>query len=225
MQMQRLLDVIFSLIALIMLFPLLLIVAFTVWLLGDGKVLFRQTRVGQGGKLIDVLKFSTMKQGSHPLGEVVIDHNDPSLLPAGAFLRKSKLNELPQLFNILVGDMSVIGPRPHTPDGFEKFPSFARTEILKVRPGLSGIGSIIFHDEEEILEAQSDPYRFFQEVIMPYKGILEVWYVENASVKLYFLLIILTVVCLLNPENGIVWRIFPTLPHPPSSLRPYLRTD
>jgi lipopolysaccharide/colanic/teichoic acid biosynthesis glycosyltransferase len=105
--------------------------------------------------------------------------NDPRILPIGHFLRKTKINELPQLLNILFGDMSVIGPRPQTQRCFDAFTATSQAAIVQVRPGLSGIGSIIFRDEENLLHGQADSVRFYDEVIAPYKGALEEWYVVH----------------------------------------------
>ena len=119
--------------------------------------------------------------------------NDPRILPLGGFLRKTKINELPQLINIFNGNMSIIGPRPQAQRSFEAFPLKSQKEIIKVRPGLSGVGSIIFRNEEEMMSMNDDPNKFYDEIVMPYKGILEEWYVSHRSIVSYFILIGLTV--------------------------------
>jgi len=144
--------------------------------------------------------------------------NDPRILPIGQFLRKSKINELPQLLNILYGDMSVVGPRPQAPRCFEAFSADVQSQIVKVRPGLSGIGSIIFRDEENLLHGASDPVIFYDTVIAPYKGELEKWYIDNQSLTNYFLIIFVTVWAVLSPGSRIIWRVFPSLPQPPKEL-------
>ena len=152
----------------------MLILRFT----GEGEVFYRQLRVGKGGKLFGLLKFATMLKDSPNIGSGLHTlKGDPRVLPFGRFLRKTKLNELPQLINILKGDMSVIGPRPQAPAHFDAFPEHIRPELVKVRPGLSGIGSIVFRDEETLLSRPGiDHEHFYKEVIAPYKGELELWF-------------------------------------------------
>tara|TARA_B110000114_G_C14709538_1_gene244735 strand:- start:78 stop:515 length:438 start_codon:yes stop_codon:yes gene_type:complete len=137
----------------------------------------------------------------------------------GGFLRNTKINELPQLINIFKGDMSVIGPRPQTQRCFDAFPLSAQDEIKKVRPGLSGIGSIIFRNEEDMMHANNDPDKFYDEIVMPYKGSLEDWYVSNQSIGSYFSLIGLTVWVVLSSNSGLVWAMFKDLPEPPAELK------
>ncbi|MDD5633101.1 MAG: sugar transferase, partial [Methylococcales bacterium] len=144
--------------------------------------------------------------------------NDPRILPLGRLLRKSKINELPQLLNIFFGDMSVVGPRPQEKRCFDAFTPDVQSQIVKVRPGLSGIGSIIFRDEENLLHGANDPVIFYDEVIAPYKGELEKWYIENQSLTNYFLIIFVTVWAVLSPGSRIIWRVFPSLPRPPKEL-------
>lgn len=217
--MQRLLDVLLSGLALLVLAPLLLPVMLVLRFTGEGEVFFRQQRVGRGGKTFGLLKFATMLKNSPNLGTGTVTlKDDPRVLPAGRFLRKTKLNELPQLINILIGDMSLIGPRPQTQRCFDAFPPQWRAEIIKVRPGLSGIGSIIFRGEEELMHASQDPNRFYDEVIMPYKGELEGWYVANQGVGTYIKSILITVWVVLLPASQRAWRVFGELPVPPREL-------
>ncbi|PKQ12803.1 MAG: lipid carrier--UDP-N-acetylgalactosaminyltransferase [Alphaproteobacteria bacterium HGW-Alphaproteobacteria-1] len=217
--MQRLLDVVFSGAALLLLSPLLVPIAIILRFSGEGEVFFRQNRVGRGGGHFSLLKFATMLKNSPNMGTGTVTlKDDPRVLPVGKFLRKTKINELPQLLNILLGDMSVIGPRPQTQRCFDAFPDPSQQAIVTVRPGLSGIGSIVFRGEEDMMHAANDPDRFYDQVIMPYKGKLEEWYVRNQSVKTYLLLIALTVWVVLIPRSGIVWRIFPDLPRPPEDI-------
>ena len=147
--------------------------------------------------------------------------NDPRILPFGAFLRKTKINELPQIINVLMGSMSVIGPRPQTERCFNAFPETAKSVIASVRPGLSGIGSIVFRDEEDMLDATKDPDDLYDNVIMPYKANIEIWYTENKSIALYFGLIFLTVYMIIFRTPKIIWKIFPSLPLPPNDLKEY----
>ena len=144
--MQRLFDILLSGTAIFLLAPLLLFVTILLRFTGEGEVLFAQNRIGKAGTKIRILKFATMLKDSPKLGTgtVTLKH-DPRVLPIGRILRKTKINELPQLFNILKGDMSIIGPRPQTPRCFEAFPKRSREVIVSVRQCLSGVGSIFFH--------------------------------------------------------------------------------
>lgn len=217
--MQRLLDVFFSGLALLALSPLLLSVMLVLRLTGEGEVFYVQKRVGRGGKLFGLYKFATMLKNSPSLGTgTVTVKGDPRVLPVGRFLRKTKLNELPQLLNVLKGDMSIIGPRPQTQRCFDAFPASSQSEIIKVRPGLSGIGSIVFRDEEELMHASGDPERFYDSVIMPYKGTLEEWYVANQGIRTYLAAIFVTAWVVLVPGANLVWRTFPGLPTTPPEL-------
>src|SRR5690606_11811700 len=150
--MQRFLDILFSAVALLALSPLLVPGAIALRLSGEGQVFFLQERVGLGGKPFWLYKFATMLKDSPNIGTgTVTVMDDPRVLPLGRFLRKTKINELPQLLNILCGDMSIIGPRPQTRRCFDAFPASTRVAIVQVRPGLSGIGSVMFRDEEAML--------------------------------------------------------------------------
>ncbi len=217
--MQRLLDIVFSGLALLVLSPLLVPIALALRLTGEGEVFFIQQRVGRGGQPFGLYKFATMLKNSPNLGTgTVTVKNDPRVLPLGRFLRKTKINELPQLLNIFKGDMSIIGPRPQTQRCFDAFPARSQAEIIKVRPGLSGIGSIVFRDEEELMHASKEPERFYDEVIMPYKGALEEWYVAHQGLWTYLAAIFVTAWVVLFPESRLAWRVFPQLPAVPAEL-------
>ena len=146
--MQRLLDVFLSGIAIILLSPILVPIACVLKITGEGEVFYKQARVGKGGSSFGLIKFATMLKDSPSIGtgEITIK-NDPRVLPLGKFLRKSKINELPQLWNIFIGDMSIVGPRPMVPNTYARYPIKAQKVLNTVRPGLTGIGSIIFRDE------------------------------------------------------------------------------
>ena len=146
--------------------------------------------------------------------------NDPRVLPFGKFLRKSKINELPQIFNVLLGNMSIVGPRPQMQVDFDKFPADIRDEIYKCQPGITGIGSIIFRDEEKwISDHQGDKHIFYKEKIAPYKAEVEIWYNENQSIFIDFKLIFLTAWVIFFPSSNIVENIFKLLPKKPSHLQ------
>ena len=200
--MQRLLDVLLSGLALLVLSPLLVPVAIALRLTGEGEVFFIQQRVGRGGQPFGLYKFATMLKDSPNIGTgTVTVKGDPRVLPLGRLLRKTKINELPQLLNILKGDMSIIGPRPQTRRCFDAFPARSQAAIIQVRPGLSGIGSIVFRDEEELMHASAEPERFYDEVIMPYKGALEEWYVAHQGLWIYLSSIFATAWVVLLPKS------------------------
>lgn len=217
--MQRLFDIIFSSFALIILSPLLTLIIIILRFTGEGEIFFLQKRIGKNGDHIKLYKFVTMLKNSENIGAgTVTIKDDPRVLPIGALLRKSKINELPQLLNIFFGDMSVIGPRPQTTRCFDAFPKSSQQEIIKVRPGLSGIGSIVFRDEEQMMDDALNAENFYDNIIMPYKGNLEEWYVENKSLSLYFKLIFLTAWTVFFPYSRAVWSIFKSIPEPPKEL-------
>jgi lipopolysaccharide/colanic/teichoic acid biosynthesis glycosyltransferase len=217
--MQRLLDIALSGLGLLVLSPLLVPIAIALRLTGEGEVFFIQQRVGRGGQPFGLYKFATMLKNSPNLGTgTVTVKNDPRVLPLGRFLRKTKINELPQLLNIFKGDMSIIGPRPQTQRCFDAFPARSQAEIIKVRPGLSGIGSIVFRNEEELMHASKEPERFYDQVIMPYKGALEEWYVAHQGLWTYLAAIFVTAWVVLFPESRLAWQVFPQLPAVPAEL-------
>ena len=221
--MQRFFDFIFSSLALIFLLPLFFLIAVMLRVTGEGEILFKQKRIGKDGNLFQLIKFATMLKNSPNMATGTITVNcDPRILPFGKILRKTKINELPQLINVLLGDMSIVGPRPLTHQTFDAYTPEVQKKIKAIVPGLSGIGSIIFRNEENILGADSDPKYFYNSVVAPYKGSLEVWYAENRSLKNYFLVIFATLAAVINPRTSIVWLIFSDLPIPPSRLKEFL---
>ena len=217
--MQRFFDILVSGLALLVLSPLLVPIAIVLRLTGESEVFFMQERVGKGGRMFQLYKFATMLKNSPLIGTgTVTIKNDPRVLPVGRFLRKTKINELPQLLNILKGDMSVIGPRPQTRRCFDAFSPAAQKAIQQVLPGLSGIGSIMFRDEENLLHGHADARHFYDHVVAPYKGALEEWYVKNQGFRTYFTLIGLTLWVVLFPRSAAVWHVFGTLPKPELEL-------
>jgi lipopolysaccharide/colanic/teichoic acid biosynthesis glycosyltransferase len=224
--MQRFFDIFFSGMALVLLSPLLLPLMFILRVTGEGEIFFPQSRVGRGGKHFKLYKFATMLKNSPNMGTgTVTVKNDPRVLPMGGFLRKTKINELPQLINIFKGDMSVIGPRPQTQRCFDAFPESAQNDITKVSPGLSGIGSVVFRSEEDMMHANADPDRLYDDVIMPYKGKLESWYVRNNSVWNYLLLISLTILVILTRSTRLIFQCYTSLPRPPADLSSFIASD
>jgi lipopolysaccharide/colanic/teichoic acid biosynthesis glycosyltransferase len=221
MFMIRMFDIILSSIALIVFFPFGLTIALILKCTGEGEIFYLQKRVGKDGKTFGLIKFATMLKNSSSIGtgDVTIK-NDPRVLPFGHFLRKTKLNEMPQLVNILIGNMSVVGPRPQTLKNFDYFPPEGKQIIVSMRPGLTGIGSIVFRDEETIVfqsgKSVEDCYR---QVIGPYKAELEAWYRKRQNVVTYFLLIAITAWVIIWPRSEIYRQILPSLPPLPEELR------
>ena len=222
--MERIFDLIFSSLALVVLSPLLIPIIFLLRVTGEGEIFFLQKRIGKDGELFHLIKFVTMLKDSPMIGTgTVTMKNDPRVLPVGSFLRKTKINELPQLLNIFFGHMSVIGPRPLTEETFSAYSDETKSIVSSVRPGLSGIGSIIFRDEEEIMQGQSASLDFYSRTIAPYKGLLEEWFVSNKSLGIYFLCILITCYAVIFPKSNIAWKVFKSLPTPPKELIGLLR--
>ena len=218
--MQRFFDIILSFSALLFLSPLLLPIIVVLKLSGEGEVFFLQKRVGKGGISFNLFKFATMLKNSPNLGSGTVTlKSDPRVLPVGKFLRKTKINELPQLLNILFGAMSIVGPRPQTSRCFDVFPENLKEIITKVRPGLSGLGAVVFRDEENILSENEGSVDYYDKVIAPYKGKVEAYYAINSGIITYFLVILLTIWVVVFPKSKLVWKFFPDLPVPPESLR------
>lgn len=197
---KRIFDVFVSGVALVLLSPLLVLAMIVLRLTGEGEMFYRQDRVGRYREHFHIIKFATMMKESPNLtgGDITV-RDDPRVLPVGKLLRKTKINELPQLWNVFTGDMSLIGPRPLTPRVYEPFPEEYKKAVATVRPGLSGIGSVVFRDEEKLLENAEDRERVYNETITPYKAVLENWYVENQGFWLDIKLMLLTVGVVLSP--------------------------
>ena len=218
--MIRILDILIGGSACVLLLPIFVPIAVLLKFTGEGEIFFVQERVGLDAKPFGLIKFATMLKDSPNIGTGTITiSNDPRILPLGHFFRKTKLNEIPQLINVILGHMSLIGPRPQTRRCFNAFPEHYQELVVKTKPGLSGIGSIVFRDEEELMRNSDDPEYLYDEVIMPYKGQLEAWYVEHSSLACYFKCIALTCGVLIYPNLRWVWRTFPQLPEPPDALR------
>lgn len=193
--------------------PVIVILACT----GEHQVFYRQVRIGRGGREFGILKFATMLKDSPNLsGGSLTVRDDPRVLPFGRFLRASKINELPQVINVLVGDMSFVGPRPQVRGDFDHYSPEVKATVTSVRPGITGIGSVVFRDEERFLSRPGvDPRAFYGERIAPYKGALEQWYCSHVSLRTDFLILWSTAWAILRPDSEIVFRVFPDLPARP----------
>ena len=220
--MQRFFDIVLSGLALAILSPIFLFVILVLRWTGEGEVFFLQERVGRRGEIFMLYKFVTMLKDSPNTGTGTVTlKNDPRVLPIGRILRRTKINELPQLINVFIGDMSVIGPRPQTQRCFDAFPCESQRKIVKVRPGLSGIGSIFFRNEEDMLDQAEGAEEFYDNTIMPYKGKLEEWYVSNQSLTLYFALIIATIFTLNFGQIPFRDSLFAEIPISPPDLKEF----
>lgn len=212
--MKRIFDFILSLAALLLLSPLFIPITIVLLLTGEHYVFYTQKRIGKGGKEFGLLKFATMLKNSPNIGsgDVTLSR-DPRVLPIGRFLRSTKINELPQLLNILLGDMSFVGPRPLTPKVFNYYSDEAKSIIILMKPGLTGVGSIIFRDEESILGKSQLPWEeCVKQEIMPRKATAEKWYYQHQGFITDFLLIFITAWVVIFPESKIMQRIFKDIP-------------
>jgi lipopolysaccharide/colanic/teichoic acid biosynthesis glycosyltransferase len=212
---KRLLDIIVSFITLLILLPLFIPIVIALKLTAEGEVLYFQERIGLNNSRFQIWKFATMLKNSMNMGTGSITlQNDFRVTPIGKFLRKTKINELPQIINILKGDISLVGPRPLVTKTFSAYSSEVQERIYKVKPGLTGIGSIIFRDEESIISAvkDEDPHEFYKRVIAPYKGELEMWYQGYRSFFLDLQLIFLTAWVIFFPESRLYEKWFKDLP-------------
>ena len=211
---KRFFDIVFSVLALIILSPLFIPITILLLLTGEHQVFYQQDRVGFKNKIFGIWKFATMLKNSPNMGSKDLTvRNDPRVTAMGKFLRKSKLNELPQMINILTGDMSFTGPRPLMKSGFDRYSEDLKIKIYNVKPGLTGIGSIVFRDEELIMTNSSlPPDECYRTVILPHKGALELWYQQHQNFFTDFMLLFLTGWYVLFPKSKLVFKIFPSLP-------------
>lgn len=201
---KRLLDLSIASIILLILLPLLLPITILLRFSGEGEVFYLQERIGYKNSKFKIWKFATMLKNSLEMGTGSITlENDFRVTRFGKFLRKTKINELPQLYNIIKGDITIVGPRPVLEQDWKLYPESIINKIYDVKPGLTGIGSIIFRDEESLISSVKDEdyHKFYKRVIAPYKGKLEIWYQANQSMLLDFKLIFLTALVIIYPNN------------------------
>lgn len=221
--MKRLLDIILALLGLAILLLPFTVIIIVLKLTGERQAWFLQERVGLNGRVFKVFKFITMRTGAEATGSKDITvRDDPRVLPVGRFLRKTKLNELPQFINVLLGDMSLVGWRPLMPVSFSLYEPELQEGIVRAKPGLTGLGSIVFRDEETIVseagEQGKDLRRVYAEDIMPYKGRLEIWYAEHQSVGLDLKILLATLLAIVLPGSVFYQSWFKGLPEPESPL-------
>jgi lipopolysaccharide/colanic/teichoic acid biosynthesis glycosyltransferase len=204
---KRLFDVAVASTALLLLTPLLLMLALWIKLDSPGPTLFRQTRVGRAGQPFRIRKFRTMRHDplaseAEQAGLQLTVGEDKRITRAGRFLRRSKLDELPQLFDVLQGHMSLVGPRPEVPRYVALYPSELRDKVLSVRPGITDLASIEYRRESDLLAAATDPEREYREVVLPAKLQLAAQYVDQASLCFDLKLIWRTVAVVWGGRSG-----------------------
>ena len=215
--MKRLFDLIFSTIILVLFTPfgffIIIILKFT----GEGEIFYIQSRIGKDNKEFGIFKFATMIKNSPNLGagDITIK-NDPRVLPFGKFLRKTKLNEFPQFINVFLGSMSLVGPRPLVKNQNNLIPKIYKDKISKLKPGITGIGSIIFRDEEQYLKHDKNlSNEFYKNEIVPFKSQLESWYHDNKSILLDFILLFITAFIVIKPKTNVYNRLINNIPKHP----------
>jgi lipopolysaccharide/colanic/teichoic acid biosynthesis glycosyltransferase len=216
-------DKLVALIALLILLPILIPVCLQLLLTDEHQIFYRQERMGKHNKKFGILKFATMLKDSPTLGNGMLTvRNDPRITKVGKWLRLTKLNELPQLWNVFVGQMSFVGPRPLTAVGISRYEQAVSQTILQLRPGITGIGSLVFRDEEKLVslckENGGDPKAYYREHIFPYKGSVECWYASKQSFRIDFLLLIATLYSVVFNDRNIAFKLFKDLPELPKEL-------
>ncbi len=212
---KRLLDIVVSFFALIILTPLLLPVVIILRFSGEGYIFYFQDRLGKNRANFRIIKFATMLKDSPNLASGLITlADDWRVTKPGKFLRKTKINELPQIINILKGDISLVGPRPLVTKTFLAYSEEVQSKIYNVKPGLTGIGSIIFRDEESIISSitHEEPNDFYKRIIAPYKGELEMWYQEHRSFITDLKIIFTTALVIIFPKTKLYEKWFKNLP-------------
>jgi lipopolysaccharide/colanic/teichoic acid biosynthesis glycosyltransferase len=215
---KRVFDIIFSLLLIIVMLPFWMLICFILLLTGEHRIFFVQKRVGHKSIHFSIWKHATMLKDSEKMkGGLYTTRNDPRILPFGTFLRRTKLDEIPQLFHILSGKMSFVGPRPLVINN--PYPKDLQDEIYKIKPGVTGIGSIVFRNEERLLsETDLSPEEFYANFILPYKASLELWYQKNVSVWTDTKLIFCTLYALIFPDTKLPYVLFRSLPSAPGNL-------
>lgn len=189
--MIRVLDFLFSFLGLILLLPFSLLISLLIKISSSGQVLYKQSRIGLNGAEFNVYKFRTMRLGSDKLGLITVGGRDPRVTPIGYYLRKYKLDELPQLLNVLIGDMSLVGPRPEVKKYVDLYTKEQR-KVLSILPGITDWASIYYRDENVILGHSTDPEKDYIEIVMPNKLQYNLIYIEKYGSIEYFKIIFST---------------------------------
>ena len=199
-------------VALVLLLPVLIPAIIVLKFTGEHEVFYLQKRIGYKNMPFNIWKFATMLKNSPNMGtgEITL-RNDPRVTGFGKLLRMTKINELPQIINVFKGDMSIVGPRPLMEVSFKLYTPEVQRVIYNSKPGITGIGSLMFRDEEKILSDAKDPKAMYAS-IYPYKAALEMWYQQHASFYTDFMIVFLTGWSILFPENTLLSKIFKGLP-------------
>lgn len=218
---KRIIDILISLTVLILFSPFLIPIVIILKLSAEGEIFYQQQRIGFKNSNFNILKFATMLKNSPNMGTGSITlRNDPRVTTIGKYLRITKINELPQIINVLRGDMTIVGPRPQMKVDFLAYPKHIQKVIYNTPPGITGIGSIIFRDEESLLSnTDMEPKEYYKKVIAPYKGNLELWYLENMSLFVDVKIILLTALKILNLESIDINKWLKNLPEPAAELK------
>lgn len=199
--MTRLIDILASVLSLIVFSPILLIVGVFIILEDGWPILFKQERMGIGAKPFVIYKLRSMYNRKKEGLSITVGNRDSRVLRVGSFIRKYKLDEIPQLWNVIVGDMSLVGPRPEV-QRYTNLYNDKQMEVLKVRPGITDFASVYFRNENEILAKQSDPEQYYIDHIMPLKIKLNNRYINNPSLRNYLLILVLTFISVLRPNSN-----------------------
>lgn len=201
--MKRLFDIAFAIAVLIAASPVLLTFIFMVWLEDRHPPFYRAPRVGQNSKMFSMLKIRSMRVGADRSGINSTSNDDNRITNTGAYIRRYKIDELSQFWNVLKGDMSVVGPRPNSmKDGVELY-TLREMRLLSIRPGITDIASIVFSDEGAILAGASDPNQRYEELIRPWKSRLGLFYIDHGSMVLDLRIIWLTVLAIFSREKAL----------------------
>ena len=216
---KRIIDILLSFIALCLLLPIFVLVMIALLFTGEHEVFYFQKRIGENAQPFYIWKFATMLKNSEKIGTGSLTvRNDPRVTVVGRFLRKTKINELPQIMNVLLGSMSVVGPRPLLQNEYDAYSEDVQQRVYQSKPGITGIGSIVFRDEEKILSQGGDPREIYNTKISPYKGELELWYQQNISFCVDIKIMILTFWIVVFPESNLHYKWFKSLPPKPDYL-------
>jgi len=214
---KRLFDIILSLMAIIVSLPIFVIIFIILAFSRKYPVFFVQERIGYHNKSFNIIKLNTMYKNADNGGtESITLADDKRIIPSRKFMRKIKIDEMPQLLNILLGTMSIVGARPQMAIDFEKYSPEVQAKIYNIRPGITGVGSIIFRDEEKWLsKAKGDKHEFYKNYISPYKGAVELWYQDHVSFITDMLIIGITACVLIRPNSNLIYKVFKDLPEKP----------
>ncbi|WP_445757615.1 sugar transferase [Polaribacter sp.] len=220
---KRFFDIFFVSLGILILFPFFVIIILILRFTSEGEVFYNQSRIGLNKNKFKIFKFATMQKNS-----ILIGHkshtvrNDPRITKVGKILRITKINELPQLFNVLNGTMSLVGPRPLIESSFNKYPDELKNIIYLNKPGITGLGSLIFRDEEKLVSIYNDlggeTLYYYRNYIFPFKAKVENWYYHNKTFFVDFIILFLTFYSILFKKNTFIFKIFKTIPTIPEML-------